>query len=75
MIQIPFNKANFACDMKPKISGANSNLQYENLESSLTSNEVRDLLSEYFFICSCLTEFFILTDKTIEDHAMQLLSK
>ena len=37
MIKIPFssNKADFAREMKPKISGTNLSLEYENIESSL----------------------------------------
>jgi hypothetical protein len=35
MIKLPFNSANFASEMKPKISGMNLSLDYENIESSL----------------------------------------
>ena len=35
MIQIPFKRDGFASEMKPKISGANLSLEYDNIESSL----------------------------------------
>jgi hypothetical protein len=35
MIKIPFNPDTFAPEMKPKISGLNLSLEYDNLESSL----------------------------------------
>jgi hypothetical protein len=35
MIKIPFKREGFALEMKPKISGANLSLEYDNLESSL----------------------------------------
>ena len=35
MIKIPFKPENFSKEMKPKISGANLSLEYENIESSL----------------------------------------
>jgi len=35
MIRIPFKRDGFATEMKPKISGANLSLEYDNIESSL----------------------------------------
>ena len=35
MIRIPFKRAGFATEMKPKISGNNLSLEYDNIESSL----------------------------------------
>jgi hypothetical protein len=35
MYTIPFKRENFAREMKPKISGANLSLEYDNIESSL----------------------------------------
>ena len=35
MIQIPFKRDGFSTEMKPKISGANLSLEYDNIESSL----------------------------------------
>jgi len=35
MIRIPFRRDRFATEMKPKISGANLSLEYDNIESSL----------------------------------------
>ena len=35
MIRIPFKRDSFATEMKPKISGANLSLEYDNIESSL----------------------------------------
>jgi hypothetical protein len=35
MIRVPFKRENFAKDMKPKISGMNLSLEYDNIESSL----------------------------------------
>ena len=35
MIRIPFRREGFAKEMKPKISGANLSLEYDNIESSL----------------------------------------
>ena len=35
MIKLPFNPDNFATEMKPKISGMNLSLEYDNIESSL----------------------------------------
>ena len=35
MIKIPFKRETFAREMKPKISGANLSLEYDNIESSL----------------------------------------
>jgi len=35
MIQIPFKREDFSTEMKPKISGANLSLDYDNIESSL----------------------------------------
>jgi len=35
MIRVPFKRTGFATEMKPKISGANLSLEYDNIESSL----------------------------------------
>jgi len=35
MIRIPFKREGFSTEMKPKISGANLSLEYDNIESSL----------------------------------------
>ena len=35
MIRIPFKREGFSAEMKPKISGANLSLEYDNIESSL----------------------------------------
>ncbi|MDR0681759.1 MAG: hypothetical protein LBG15_07930 [Dysgonamonadaceae bacterium] len=35
MIKVPFKRESFAREMKPKISGANLSLEYDNIESSL----------------------------------------
>ena len=35
MIKIPFKRDGFSAEMKPKISGANLSLEYDNLESSM----------------------------------------
>ena len=35
MIKIPFKYAGFSDEMKPKISGINLSLEYDNIESSL----------------------------------------
>jgi hypothetical protein len=47
MITLPFTRATFASEMKPKISGANLTLEYDNLESPLSkvAIEMGDLLS------------------------------
>ncbi len=48
MIKIPFNQAGFAREMKPKISGANLKLDFENIESSLykVAVDMSELLSQ-----------------------------
>ena len=48
MIQIPFTPEKFAREMKPKISGANLNLDYENIESSLykVAVEITEIISQ-----------------------------
>jgi len=47
MITLPFTRATFASEMKPKFSGANLTLEYDNLESPLSkvAVEMSDLLS------------------------------
>lgn len=47
MIKLPFTRATFASEMKPKMSGANLTLEYDNLESPLSkvAIEMGDLLS------------------------------
>lgn len=51
MIKLPFNRATFARDMKPKISGNNLTLDYSNLESTLMKVAVQqsNLLSDNLY--------------------------
>lgn len=56
MIKLPFTRATFASEMKPKMSGANLTLEYDNLESPLfkVAIEMGDLLSTTLYgkICN-----------------------
>ena len=51
MIKLPFTRATFASEMKPKMSGANLTLEYDNLESPLSkvAIEMGDLLSSALY--------------------------
>jgi hypothetical protein len=51
MILLPFNKTTFAREMKPKISGNNRTLEYENLESTLSKIAVEfyDYFTQPFY--------------------------
>jgi hypothetical protein len=52
MIAIPFSSVNFASEMKPKISGANLNLDYENIASSIdkVAEDIIELLSRKVYL-------------------------
>lgn len=56
MITLPFTRATFATEMKPKLSGANITLEYDNLQSPLSkvAIEMGNLLSTALYdkICS-----------------------
>ena len=51
MIQVPFHPDSFAREMKPKISGSNLSLEYDNIESSLykVAARIPDTLSQALY--------------------------
>ncbi|MDR0863711.1 MAG: hypothetical protein LBO74_02110 [Candidatus Symbiothrix sp.] len=69
MIKVPFrpDKAEFAREMKPKISGNNLNLEYQNIESSLykVAAEIPDTISQTIY--DRLVDAFIAGDPAEPD--------
>ena len=54
-LKIPFTRANFATEMKPKLSGANVTLSYDNLESPMTKAgaDIADLIGQSLYDKLC----------------------
>jgi hypothetical protein len=62
MIKVPFKANDFAKEMKPKISGMNLNVEYDNLESSLykVAAKIPDTISQAMY--NRLMDYFIAGD-------------
>lgn len=75
-ILLPFNSENFNSEMKPKISGVNLTLEFENIESSLGKVAVGYCianLTESVYRAICLRE--ISTKKDIADTCIDYLQR
>ena len=71
----PFNKENFADDMKPKISGADLSLEYENIESSVckVAEDCIEVLSEPLYEAICQDKGT--TDEKLQAKALDYLQR
>lgn len=71
----PFNKENFADEMKPKISGADLTLEYENIESSVckVAEDCIEVLSEPLYEAICQDKGT--TDEKLQAKALDYLQR
>lgn len=71
----PFNPESFADEMKPKISGADLTLEYENIESSIckVAEDCTEILTEELYEAICLSKAS--PDKNLQGKALDYLQR
>ena len=74
-IVTPFNRDSFADEMKPKLSGADLTLEYENIESSVckVAEDCIDILTEDLYEAICTEKSS--TDKKLQARALDYLQR
>jgi hypothetical protein len=71
----PFDKESFAEEMKPKISGADLTLEYENIESSVckVAEDCTEILTEELYEAICLGKAS--QDRKLQEKALDYLQR